>query len=229
MALTRLSRNASWTLRNHCTQPTGPSECAHTAPPGTAETPQGDIPTGDSGPLRPAPLLISAGAASTQRRRHPAITRIAHFHLTPRPWSTIPSPPSGSHRAPSSLPDLLLPSQSTSGMAVGGAFPELSPGFSGSWLSPLCLCFRSRPHWLPAFSAHPLVPTSGLHSLTAEQPPEDTRVAPAPPPLPMAPPQAWLLLSFTRGAELPPTSHIHPHKSRVSPHLNQARAREPGI
>lgn len=164
--MTRHSRNASRTLRSRRTRPTGLSECAHTAPPGTAETPQGDTPAGDSGPLRPAPLLISAGAASCH---HPDRS----LSLTPRPWSTIPSPPSGSHRAPSSLPDLLLPPppQSTSGMAVGGAFPELSPGFSRSWLSPLqpllqvptplASCFLSTPtrsHLRPSCPDHRAAP-----------------------------------------------------------------------
>ena len=109
--------------------------------------------------------------------------------------------------------------ESTSGMAAGGAFPELSPGFSRSWLSPLqpLLQVPTLPaSWLS--QAHPLIPTS-------EPPPEDTGVAPAPLPLPTAPPQAWLLLSFTHGTELLLMSHIHPHVSRMSPHLNHARAR----
>lgn len=42
-------------------------------------------------------------------------------------------------------------------------------------------------------------------------------MAPAPPPLPTAPPQACLLLSFTHGAELPHVSHPSKRVSQEPP------------
>ena len=65
--------------------------------------------------------------------------------------------------------------ESTSGMAAGGAFPELSPGFSRSWLSPLqpLLQVPTLPaSWLS--QAHPLIPTS-------EPPPRGHRRGPCSP------------------------------------------------
>ena len=137
VALTRHSRNACWTLRNCHTWPPGPSECSHTALPGTEETLKGTSQQGAAAPSAPRPTAHLSGCCV-----HPEPQASCH-HLDcplspiPRPWSSVPSTPSGSHRAPSSLPDLLLFPQSTSGMAAGGAFSELSPGFSRFWLSPL--------------------------------------------------------------------------------------------
>lgn len=127
-------------------------------------------PQRDSGPSGPAPRLISAGAAPTQSHRLPAVTRIARFHRHLAPVHNTLHSRMAHTRGPPLASQIFSCPQSTSGMAAGGAFPELSLA-AHSWLSPLqpLLQVPTPPaSWLS--QAHPLIPTSGLHAPTMESP-----------------------------------------------------------